>query len=61
MGPPPQHARDVERNQAYQDYGHLPQRQMDVEHEIDDGYGDNLADDGNPAELDELPHVFQTR
>jgi hypothetical protein len=55
---PAQVAGDVEGDQAGQHLEHLHQRQVDVEHQ--DGAGDrgDLADDGDPAQLDQLQHVL---
>ena len=53
-----QHAHQVEGHQAVQRREHMLQRQPDAEAEVHGGDGGDLADDGDPAQLDQLLHVL---
>jgi len=59
QGAPAVQTDQVQRHQAGQHAGHGLERQVDVEHRLHEDDGADLADDGEPAQLDQLQHVLQ--
>jgi hypothetical protein len=55
---PAQVAGQVEGDQAHQHFKHVDHRQLDAEAPADRGDGRDLPDHGDPAQLDQVPHVL---